>query len=115
MLVNNHTFHFQLAYTNCDNIHVDPSSGDLWVGCQPNWSEVLNHFTHDDHDAVKCSSQVLHLRIKKGLIVDVQEVYSNDGSQINCTSAAVYHKETQSIIMGSVTESPLYCEVKYLL
>ena len=84
------------------------------MGCQPSWSDAINHGLYDDDEAAKCPSQALHLRTDKGLIVDVSEVYVNDGSQINCTSAAVYHRETQSIIMGSVTEAPLYCQVKYL-
>ncbi len=46
--------------------------------------------------------------------MDVHEVYVNDGSQINCTSAAVYHTETQSIIMGSVTGRAAYCKLNYV-
>lgn len=49
-------------YTYPDNIHVDPSTGDLWVGCIPKMHPMMKYLDNPKDEissAQVCTSLVL--------------------------------------------------------
>ena len=49
-------------------------------------------------------------------VLDIEDVYSNDGHTLSGSSAAVYVNGDQEghLVVGTVTEKLLYCQVKHL-
>ena len=56
--------------------------------------------------------QVLYTRVEKGLIVDMAEVFVDDGSLISGSSVAVYAKN--KLLIGSVAAQTVICDVKFM-
>ena len=57
---------------------------------------------------------MLRIRTDNGLLTDITEIYSNDGSEHEASSVAVYHKKTAGMLIGSVDAELLFCKVNYL-
>ena len=66
------------------------------------------------HKFIMYCIQVLRIKTKDGLLTEVTEVYSNDGSQFNVSTVAVYHRDTSAMLVGSIDRSMLYCQIKTL-
>lgn len=95
------------AYSLVDNIMVDPTSGDLYVGSHPTPYLLLKH--QDDPANRKAPSQVLLMRVKNGNITSTLELFCDDGSLISGSSAAtVYNRK---LLVGSVLSSLVLCDV----
>jgi hypothetical protein len=56
--------------------------------------------------------QVLYTRIVDGLIVDMAEVFVDDGNLISASSVALYAKD--KLLIGSVATKTVICDVKFM-
>ncbi|CAI5788704.1 paraoxonase arylesterase 2 [Podarcis lilfordi] len=87
-----------------DNISVDPSTGDLWLGCHPNAMKLMSH----DPENLP-GSEVLRIQ---GILSEkpvVTQVYVDDGSVIQGSSVAnVYDNQ---LLIGTVFHRALRCEL----
>ncbi|XP_035698642.1 serum paraoxonase/arylesterase 1-like [Branchiostoma floridae] len=63
-------------HTSLDNICVDATSGDLWIGAHPKPIEFAEHLKNASHP---CGSQVLRVKNPAGEAARITEVYSDDG------------------------------------
>ncbi|GAB1602467.1 serum paraoxonase/lactonase 3-like, partial [Argonauta hians] len=96
-------FHQKYLVDNLvDNISVD-AEGNLWTGGHPMLFGLFNN---------KAPSQVLKLETKAGLITSMKEVYSNDGSEQNGSTAASFYQN--KTLIGSLTGKLLVCDVMYI-
>ncbi|GAB1602468.1 serum paraoxonase/lactonase 3-like [Argonauta hians] len=91
-----------------DNISVD-AEGNVWAGCHPMLFAI---WTHMDNPTTKAPSQVLKLETKAGLITSMKEVYSNDGSELNASTAASFYQN--KTLIGSLSGKLLLCDVMYI-
>uniref|UniRef100_A0A8D0BPF4 Paraoxonase n=1 Tax=Salvator merianae TaxID=96440 RepID=A0A8D0BPF4_SALMN len=90
--------------TLVDNISVEPSTGDLWVGCHPNGIKLLFY----DPDNLP-GSEVLHIQDILSEKPTVTQVYADDGSVIQGSSvAAVYENQ---LLIGTVFHRSLHCKL----
>ncbi|XP_064618138.1 serum paraoxonase/arylesterase 2-like [Liolophura sinensis] len=96
--------------TGPDNIHVDPDTGDLWIGGHPNSYLASFHLSAPEKN-YPAYSQVLRMKVDRGKITSVREVYVNDGSEIMASSIAIPYKKT--LFIGSVIEGAVVCELIY--
>ena len=55
---------------------------------------------------------MLYIRVEKGLIVDMAEVFVDDGNLISGSSVAVYAKN--KLLIGSVAAQTVICDVKFM-
>uniref|UniRef100_A0A3Q2PID8 Paraoxonase n=1 Tax=Fundulus heteroclitus TaxID=8078 RepID=A0A3Q2PID8_FUNHE len=89
----------------CDNIEVDPETGDLWMGCHINAKKV---FFFDPKDPP--GSEVIRIQ---NILSDqpvVTQVYADDGHVIMGSSvASVYGGK---LLIGTVTHKALCCDLK---
>ncbi|XP_071505035.1 serum paraoxonase/arylesterase 1-like [Diadema antillarum] len=94
-------------WTMPDNIYVD-SDGDLWIGAIP-----VPHISeaYMNHVDVRVASQVL--RVKLGSKdapyrdYEINEVYSEDGSNLTMSTVAVRHENV--LLVGSLHENMIRC------
>jgi len=57
-----------------------------------------------------CRMQVLHVKMSAdGQAEKIDEVYSNDGSEISASSVAVVYGK--AMLVGSVASHAIYCEL----
>lgn len=88
----------------CDNIEVDRSTGDLWLGCHPNgWKLFLN----DPQDPA--GSEVIQIQ---NILSDqpvVSQVYADDGSVLIGSSVAAPYGG--KLLIGSVYHKALCCDL----
>lgn len=97
------------ADTMVDNIEVDPNTGDLYIGCHPIAykivDSVLNFFKFT------YPSQVLRFKMQDNMVSEIEEIYSDDGTQLKASTAATYvnHK----LVIGTVRDETMVCDVKY--
>ncbi|KAF6302007.1 paraoxonase 2 [Rhinolophus ferrumequinum] len=90
--------------TVVDNLSIDPSSGDILIGCHPNAQKLL---IYDPNNPP--SSEVL--RIQNILLEKptVTTVYANNGSVLQgSTVASVYERK---LLIGTLYHRALYCEL----
>ncbi|KAM9782504.1 uncharacterized protein ACB057_014764 [Neosynchiropus ocellatus] len=89
----------------CDNIEVDPESGDVWLGCHPNGSKLMP-FNPEDPPG----SEVVRVKGILSRQPRVTQVYADDGRQLMASSvAAVFEGK---LLIGSVFQKALYCDLQ---
>ncbi|XP_043117516.1 serum paraoxonase/arylesterase 2-like [Puntigrus tetrazona] len=89
----------------CDNIEVDPETGDLWMGCHPNGrSWVLQ----DPNEPV--GSEVIKIENILSEEPRVTQVYADDGSVIVASSVATPYGG--KLLIGTVYQKALICDLK---
>ncbi|XP_053743795.1 serum paraoxonase/arylesterase 2-like [Synchiropus splendidus] len=89
----------------CDNIEVDPESGDVWLGCHPNASKLMS-FNPEDPPG----SEVVRVKAILSRQPQVTQVYADDGRQLMASSvAAVFEGK---LLIGSVFQKALYCDLE---
>ncbi|XP_036184010.1 serum paraoxonase/arylesterase 2 isoform X4 [Myotis myotis] len=90
--------------TLVDNLSIDPSSGDILVGCHPNGQKL---FIYDPNNPP--SSQVLRIQNILSEKPTVTIVYANNGSVLQGSSvASVYDRK---LLIGTLYHRALYCEL----
>lgn len=89
----------------CDNVEVDPETGDLWMGCHPNGMKL---FMSDPDDPA--GSEVIRIQNIHSDQPVVTQVYSDNGKVIiGSSTAAVYGGK---LLIGSVYHKALCCELQ---
>ncbi|KAM5255205.1 serum paraoxonase/arylesterase 2 isoform 2-T2 [Ctenodactylus gundi] len=90
--------------TLVDNLSIDPSSGDIWVGCHPNGQKL---FVYDPNNPP--SSEVLRIQNILSEKPTVTTVYANNGSVLQGSSvASVYDGK---LLIGTLYHRALYCKL----
>ncbi|KAL2777350.1 serum paraoxonase/arylesterase 2 isoform 1 [Daubentonia madagascariensis] len=90
--------------TLADNLSIDPSSGDIWVGCHPNGQKL---FVYDPNNPPL--SEVLRIQNILSEKPTVTTVYANNGSVLQGSSvASVYDGK---LLIGTLYHRALYCEL----
>ncbi|XP_061919130.1 serum paraoxonase/arylesterase 2-like isoform X2 [Entelurus aequoreus] len=89
----------------CDNIEVDPKTGDLWIGCLPNAWKVF-HFDPKDPPG----SEVVRIQNIHSDDPLVTQVYADDGHVIMSSSVATIYGS--KLLIGSVFHKALCCELE---
>ncbi|XP_031796625.1 serum paraoxonase/arylesterase 2 isoform X1 [Sarcophilus harrisii] len=88
--------------TIVDNLSVDPSTGDLWVGCHPNALKLLIY-----DPSRPPASQVLRIQNILSETPAVSTVYANNGSVLQgSTVASVYGGK---LLIGTLYHRALQC------
>ncbi|XP_075414507.1 serum paraoxonase/arylesterase 2 isoform X3 [Tenrec ecaudatus] len=90
--------------TLVDNLSIDPSSGDIWVGCHPNGQKL---FVYDPNNPP--SSEVLRIQNILTETPTVTTVYANNGSVLQGSSVASVH--AGKLLIGTLYHRALYCEL----
>ncbi|XP_072172108.1 serum paraoxonase/arylesterase 1-like [Diadema setosum] len=101
------------VWTSPDNVYVD-ADGDLWLGCIP-----VPHITgaYINHEDVIVPSQVLRVKLGGAKEAPYQnyelnEVYSEDGSNLTLSTSAVRHGNI--LLIGSLHERMMRCTLDAL-
>lgn len=97
--------------SSVDNIDVEHDTGDLWVAGHSVLGRSINYLT-PPHTA-QSPSQVLRLTMSDGgaAVLNVTEVYSNDGRAFSGSSVGVNYRG--QLLIGSVHTNMLLCQVRY--
>lgn len=90
--------------TLVDNLSIDPSSGDIWVGCHPNGQKL---FVYDPNHPP--SSEVLRIQNILSEKPSVTTVYINNGSVLQGSSVATIYD--RKLLVGTLYQRALYCEL----
>ncbi|CAH1263821.1 PON1 [Branchiostoma lanceolatum] len=95
------------AHTGVDNVFVDPTTGDLWVGAHPQGIHFSRHMGNASHP---CGSQVLRIENPAGENPRITEMYSDDGrSGLWGSSVGCYHNK--QLLIGTVNHRLMHCTV----
>ncbi|KAH3790522.1 serum paraoxonase/arylesterase 1-like [Dreissena polymorpha] len=98
-------------YAYPDNILVDMKTGNLLIGSHPVPYQVTMYL--DAPDRGVSPSQVLYIHMKNSSFAEgITELYSNEGLQISASSVASLYDN--KMLVGTVCDKLLYCEVKTL-
>ncbi|XP_068999120.1 serum paraoxonase/arylesterase 2-like [Embiotoca jacksoni] len=89
----------------CDNVEVDPETGDLWLGCHPNGWKV---FMFDRNDPP--GSEVIRIQNIHSDQPVVTQVYADDGHVIIGSSVATTYEG--KLLIGTVFDKALVCDLK---
>ncbi|KAM9353834.1 serum paraoxonase/arylesterase 2-like [Symphorus nematophorus] len=89
----------------CDNIEVDPDTGDLWLGCHPNGWKA---FMFDPNDPP--GSEVIRIQNIHSDQPVVTQVYADNGHVIIGSSVAATYGG--KLLIGSVFHKALCCDLK---
>ncbi|XP_037532963.1 serum paraoxonase/arylesterase 2 [Nematolebias whitei] len=89
----------------CDNIEVDPETGDLWLGCHPNARKI---FLFDAKNPP--GSEVIRIENIHSDQPVVTQVYADDGHVIMGSSVATTYGG--KLLIGSVFHKALCCDLK---
>ncbi|KAM4581215.1 serum paraoxonase/arylesterase 2-like [Odontesthes bonariensis] len=89
----------------CDNVEVEPETGDLWLGCHPNAAKV---FMFDPKDPP--GSEVIRIQNIHSDQPVVTQVYADDGNVIRGSSVATVYGG--KLLIGSVFHKALCCDLK---
>ncbi|XP_045157147.2 serum paraoxonase/arylesterase 1-like [Mercenaria mercenaria] len=95
--------------THVDNIEVDPTNGDLWIGCHPVGYRIYDLFNWFKHLA---PSQVLRFRMEDNTVSSIEQIYADDGSELQGSTTAAF--VGGKLIIGTVVKQTLVCDVNYL-
>jgi arylesterase/paraoxonase len=90
--------------TLVDNLSVDPSSGDIWVGCHPNGQKL---FVYDPNNPP--ASEILRIQNILSEKPTVTTVYANNGSILQGSSVAALYD--RMLLVGTLYHRALYCEL----
>ncbi|ESO96727.1 hypothetical protein LOTGIDRAFT_174719 [Lottia gigantea] len=89
-----------------DNILIDHSTGDLYVGTHPIGYRILNHLTYPSERA---PSMVLQLKTKDHIITDTIELFYDHGDLITGSSVAYVYKN--KLLVGSIMDTLVHCDI----
>ncbi|XP_040900312.1 serum paraoxonase/arylesterase 2-like [Toxotes jaculatrix] len=89
----------------CDNVEVDPGTGDLWLGCHPNGWKA---FMLDPKDPP--GSEVIHIQKIHSDQPVVTQVYADDGHVIMGSSVATTYGG--KLLIGTMFHKALVCDLK---
>ncbi|KAM7382753.1 hypothetical protein PAMP_002470 [Pampus punctatissimus] len=89
----------------CDNVEVDPETGDLWLGCHPNGWKM---YMFDPKDPP--GSEVIHIQNIHSEKPVVSQVYADDGHVIMGSSVAATYGG--KVLIGTVFHKALCCDLK---
>ncbi|XP_026148714.1 serum paraoxonase/arylesterase 2-like [Mastacembelus armatus] len=89
----------------CDNVEVDPETGDLWLGCHPNGWKVLMFDPKDPP-----GSEVLHIQNIHSDQPVVKQVFADNGQVIMGSSVAATH--AGKLLIGTVFHKALVCDLE---
>ncbi|XP_072250567.1 serum paraoxonase/arylesterase 2-like [Leuresthes tenuis] len=89
----------------CDNVEVEPETGDLWLGCHPNGAKL---FLFDPKDPP--GSEVIRIQNIHSDQPVVTQVYADDGNVIRGSSVATVYGG--KLLIGSVFHKALCCDLK---
>ncbi|XP_070767600.1 serum paraoxonase/arylesterase 2-like isoform X1 [Enoplosus armatus] len=89
----------------CDNVEVDPETGDLWLGCHPNGWKA---FIFDPKDPP--GSEVINIQNIHSDQPVVTQVYADDGHVIIGSSVAATYGG--KLLIGSVFHKAMCCDLK---
>ncbi|XP_039972569.1 serum paraoxonase/arylesterase 2-like [Xiphias gladius] len=89
----------------CDNVEVDPETGDLWLGCHPNGWKV---FMFDPKDPP--GSEVIHIQKIHSDQPVVTQVYADNGHVIMGSSVAATYGG--KLLIGTVFHKAMVCHLK---
>uniref|UniRef100_UPI0037E7699F serum paraoxonase/arylesterase 2-like n=1 Tax=Semicossyphus pulcher TaxID=241346 RepID=UPI0037E7699F len=89
----------------CDNIEVDPETGDLWLGCHPNGWKV---FMFDPNDPP--GSEVIRIQDIHSEQPAVTQVYADDGKVLMGSSVAAAYGG--KLLIGTVFHKALSCDLE---
>ncbi|XP_034408845.1 serum paraoxonase/lactonase 3.1 [Cyclopterus lumpus] len=89
----------------CDNVEVDPETGDLWLGCHPNAWKL---FMSDPKDPP--GSEVIQIQNVHSDKPVVTQVYADDGHVIIGSSVAATYGG--KLLIGTVYHKALCCDLK---
>ncbi|KAM3873663.1 serum paraoxonase/arylesterase 2-like [Diretmus argenteus] len=89
----------------CDNVEVDPETGDLWLGCHPNAWKALMHSLEDPPGSEVIQIQNIHSEQPV-----VTQVYADNGSVIMASSVAARYGG--KLLIGTVYHKALCCDLK---
>lgn len=94
--------------TKVANMFIDTKTGDLLVAAHPSAFQLIKHV----HGHAKVApSQVMRVRLNaESQVVKLEEIYSNDGTEISAATVAV--SNGNKLLIGSVMTHALYCEMK---
>lgn len=88
----------------CDNVEVDPETGDLWLGCHPNgWKLVV----YDPMDPP--GSEVIRIQNIHSDQPVVTQVYADDGHVIMASTVATTYEG--KLLIGSVFHKAIVCDL----
>ncbi|KAM6202310.1 serum paraoxonase/arylesterase 2 [Rhynchocyon petersi] len=90
--------------TLVDNLSIDPSSGDIWVGCHSNGQKL---FVYDPNNPP--SSEVLRIQNILTEKPIVTTIYANNGSVLQGSSVATVYDG--KLLIGTLYHRALYCEL----
>ncbi|XP_044063538.1 serum paraoxonase/arylesterase 2-like [Siniperca chuatsi] len=89
----------------CDNVEVDPETGDLWLGCHPNgWKAVM----FDPKDPL--GSEVIHIQNIHSDPPVVTQVYADNGHVIMGSSVAATYGG--KLLIGTMFHKAICCDLK---
>ncbi|XP_051922717.1 serum paraoxonase/arylesterase 2-like [Hippocampus zosterae] len=88
----------------CDNIEVDPKTGDLWLGCHPNGWKVFNNDLKDPP-----GSEVIYIKNINSEEPLVTQVFADDGHKIIGSSVATTYGG--KLLIGSIFHKALWCDL----
>ncbi|KAM9353833.1 serum paraoxonase/arylesterase 2-like [Symphorus nematophorus] len=89
----------------CDNIEVDPDTGDLWLGCHPNGWKL---FMFDPNDPP--GSEVIRIQNIHSDQPVVTQVYADNGDVLMGSSVATTYGG--KLLIGTVFHKALCCDLK---
>ncbi|KAF7665751.1 hypothetical protein LDENG_00132580 [Lucifuga dentata] len=89
----------------CDNIEVDPETGDLWLGCHPNGWKLL---VFDPEDPA--GSEIIQIQNIHSEQPLVTQVYADNGRVIIGSSVAAPYRG--KLLIGSVFHKTVCCDLK---
>ncbi|XP_070691218.1 serum paraoxonase/arylesterase 2-like [Pempheris klunzingeri] len=89
----------------CDNIEVDPETGDLWLGCHPNGWKL---FMFDPKDPP--GSEVIQIQNIHSDQPEVTQVYTDNGDVIMGSSVAATYGG--KLLIGTVFHKAMCCDLK---
>lgn len=88
----------------CDNIEVDPDTGDLWLGCHPNGAKFA--FSNPEDPP---GSEVIRIQNIHSDLPVVSQVYADDGRVIIGSSVAARYGG--KLLIGTVYQRALWCNL----
>ncbi|XP_035527794.1 serum paraoxonase/arylesterase 2-like [Morone saxatilis] len=89
----------------CDNVEVEPETGDLWLGCHPNGWKL---FMFDLKDPP--GSEVIHIQNIHSDQPVVTQVYADNGDVIMGSSVAATYGG--KLLIGTVFHKAVCCDLK---
>ncbi|XP_019624272.1 PREDICTED: serum paraoxonase/arylesterase 1-like [Branchiostoma belcheri] len=94
-------------HTGVDNIYVDATTGDLWVGAH---QKPIQFSVHMQNASYPCGSQVLRIQDPATENPRVTEMYSDDGQAGLWGSSAACYLNKQ-LLIGTVNHRLMHCTV----